>query len=244
MHAGLIAVRERRTRLRRMMALEIEGAPEMLKLYKLSGLSLITTYALIAIIGDIGRFKSSKNLVSYIGLNPSVVESGDSEGSGALKSHGRGSLRALIIQAARRLLTTQNPLQKWGLSVAMRRGTNRAAVAVARKLVTAVWHLLKGHWSQAFEETTTLTTKLQKLATELGVAGAQGTRLRGQGAVPGKETLPAKDYAMSPQTSRPPAGSVKDGGTTFPPNPLLSGEHLGSTTYNQGETTKNHQLIH
>ena len=169
MHAGLLAVRERRGRLRRMMALEIESAPELLKLYRLSGLNLITTYALIAIIGDIERFASSKNLVSYLGLNPSVEESGDFEGSGALKRHGRGSLRALIIQAAKRLLTTQNPLQKWGLSVALRRGTNRAAVAVARKLVTSVWHLLKGHWNQAFEETATLTTKLYKLATELGV---------------------------------------------------------------------------
>ena len=170
MHASLIAARERRQRLRRMMALEIESNPGLLKLYRLSGLNLITTYALIAVIGDVTRFAHSKKLVSYLGLNPSVVESGEFAGSGALKSHGRGSVRALIIQAAKRLLTTQNPLQKWGLSVAVRRGMNRAAVAVARKLVTAVWHLLQGHWNQAFEETTTLTTKLQKLATELGVS--------------------------------------------------------------------------
>jgi transposase len=169
MHGSLVAVRERRQRLRRMMALEIESQPELLKLYKLSGLNLITTYALIAVIGDVSRFHNSKKLVSYLGLNPSVVESGEFEGSGALKSHGRGSVRALIIQAAKRLLTTQNPLQKWGLAVALRRGMNRAAVAVARKLVTSVWHLLKGHWNRGFEETTTLTTKLYKLATELGV---------------------------------------------------------------------------
>lgn len=122
----------------------------------------------MAIIGDIGRFAHSKNLVSYLGLNPSVVESGNSQGGGALHQHGRGSLRALLIQASKRLLTTVNPLQKWGLSVALRRGQNKAAVAVA-KLTVAVWHVMQGHWNKALEETTTLLTKLSKLATELGV---------------------------------------------------------------------------
>lgn len=169
MHGALIATRERRQRLRRMMALEIEEQPDFLRLYKLAGLNLVTTYALIAVIGDINRFATSKKLVSYLGLNPGVVESGEFEGSGALRQHGRGSLRALLIQASKRLLTTHNPLQKWGLSVAFRRGPNKAAVAVARKLTVAVWHVLKGHWNQALEETTTLLTKLTKLATELGV---------------------------------------------------------------------------
>ena len=81
----------------------------------------------------------------------------------------RGSLRALLIQASKRLLTCVNPLQKWGLAVALRRGTNKAAVAVARKLTVAVWHVLMGHWNKALEENSTLLTKLGKLATDLGV---------------------------------------------------------------------------
>ena len=169
MHGSLIAARERRQRLRRMMALEIDEQPDFLRLYKLAGLNLVTTYALVAIIGDISRFAHSKNLVSYLGLNPSVVESGASEGSGALHGHGRGSLRALLIQASKRLLSTVNPLQKWGLAVALRRGMNKAAVAVARKLTVAVWHVLQGHWNKAVDENSTLLTKLMKLATELGV---------------------------------------------------------------------------
>jgi transposase len=169
MHGSLIAARERRTRLRRMMALEIDETPDFLRLYKLAGLNLVTTYALVAIIGDIRRFATSKNLVSYLGLNPSVVESGNFAGGGALHGHGRGSLRALLIQASKRLLSCVNPLQKWGLSVALRRGTNKAAVAVARKLTVAVWHVLMGHWNKALEESTTLLTKLTKLATELGL---------------------------------------------------------------------------
>ena len=169
MHGCLIAARERRTRLRRMMALEIEETPEFLRLYKLAGLSLVTTYALVAIIGDIQRFATSRKLVSYLGLNPSVVESGNSDDSGGLHSHGRGGLRALLVQASKRLLTCVNPLQKWGLSVALRRGRNKAAVAVARKLTVAIWHVMQGHWNKTLDENTTLLTKLSKLATDLGL---------------------------------------------------------------------------
>jgi transposase len=173
MHGSLLAARERRTRLRRLMALEIEETPDFLRLYKLAGLNLVTTYALVAIIGDIRRFATSKKLVAYLGLNPSVVESGQSEGDGALRRHGRGSLRALLVQASKRLLTTVNPLQKWGLSVALRRGQNKAAVAVARKLTVAVWHVMQGHWNKTLEESTTLLTKLTKLATDLGLPTLQ-----------------------------------------------------------------------
>lgn len=173
MPGSLIAARARRQRLRRMMALEIDEQPDFLRLYKLAGLSLSTTDALVAVIGDIQRFATSKKLVSYLGLNPSVVQSGECDGGGALHGHGRGSLRALLIQASKRLLTTHNPLQKWGLGVALRRGMNKAAVAGARKLTVALWHVLKGHWNQALEENSTLLTKLTKLATELGVATLQ-----------------------------------------------------------------------
>jgi transposase len=173
MHTHLVTVRARRQRLRRLMALEIQSDPKLLRLYKLCGLNLVTIYALVAVIGDIERFKSSKSLVNYFGLNPSVDQSGNYEGSTALQRHGRGALRALLIQAAKALLRVENPLQKWGLGVALRRGANRAAVALARKLTVAVWHIMKDHWSAALEVTKTLTTKIFKLATELGVETLQ-----------------------------------------------------------------------
>ena len=73
------------------------------------------------------------------------------------------------MQSAKKLLQVDNPLQKWGLALAARRGRNKATVAVARKLCVAVWHVMQGHVIGAIERTTTLHTKLHKLATELGV---------------------------------------------------------------------------
>jgi transposase len=169
LHRALRAARTRRSELRRHMAGEILGDPEMLRLARLCGLSLVTIYGLQAAIGDIQRFAQSNKLVAYFGLNPSVCQSGNYEGGGALKRHGRGPLRALLIQSAKKLLQVPNPLQKWGLSVAARRGRNKAAVAVARKLCVAIWHVLQGHVIGTLERLDSLETKLAKLATDLGL---------------------------------------------------------------------------
>ena len=170
LHGSLLAARARRTLLRRHMAQEIVAEEALLRLTRLCGISLVTLYGVVAAIGDVRRFPHSKKLVAYIGLNPSVSQSGNFEGSGALKRHGRGALRALLIQSGKKLLEVNNPLQKWGLAVAARRGRNKAAVAVARKLCVALWHVLMGHSIGALERLDTLTTKLAKFATEVGPA--------------------------------------------------------------------------
>jgi transposase len=169
MHAGLVAARARRQKLRHYMAKEVLNEEKLLRLSRLCGISLITLYGLVAAIGDVTRFANSRKLVAYLGLNPSVCASGNWEGGGALKRHGKGPLRALLIQSAKKLLMIPNPLQKWGLSVASRRGRNKAAVAVARKLAVAVWHVLQGHAIGAIERVERLHLKLFKFATELGL---------------------------------------------------------------------------
>ena len=70
-------------------------------------------------------------------------------------------------QSGKKLLQVTNRLQKWGLAVAARRGRNKAAVAVARKLCVALWHVLMGHVIGALERLDTLETKLSKFATEM-----------------------------------------------------------------------------
>ncbi|PYI64072.1 MAG: hypothetical protein DMF07_07785, partial [Verrucomicrobia bacterium] len=137
---------------------------------RLCGINLITLYGVVAAVGDVRRITHSKKLVAYLGLNPSVSQSGNFQGSGTLKRHGRGALRALLIQSGKKLLEVNNPLQKWGLAVAARRGRNKAAVAVARKLCVALWHLMMGHAIGTLERLDTLQTKLSKFATEIGPA--------------------------------------------------------------------------
>jgi len=194
LHGGLVAARARRQKLRHYMAGEVLAEPELLRLTRLCGISLITLYGLSAAIGDVRRFSHSNKLVAYLGLNPSVCQSGNWEGGGALKRHGRGALRALLVQAAKRLLQVHNPLQKWGLAVAARRGRNKAAVAVARKLCVAVWHLLQGHVIGALERLDTLETKLGKLATELGLPAIKAQGYKSKAAFIAQKLYLLKSY--------------------------------------------------
>lgn len=169
LHRGLVGARARRQQLRRYMAQEILADKTLLCLTRLCGINLITLYGLISAIGDINRFSNARKLSAYFGLNPSVDQSGNYQGEGRLKRHGRGAIRALLVQSAKKLLQVNNPLQKWGLGIALRRGRNKAAVAVARKLCVAVWHVMQGHVIGAIERLDTLHTKLHKLATDLGL---------------------------------------------------------------------------
>jgi transposase len=151
------------------MAREVSEDPTLLKLARLTGLGLVSIYGMACAIGDIGRFANPKKLVAYLGLNPSVCQSGNWQGEGALKRHGRGAIRALLVQAAKRLLQVENPLRKWGLALALRRGRNKAVVALARKLAVAAWHVLMGHRIGAIDSEERLHSKVSKLATELGI---------------------------------------------------------------------------
>ena len=110
MHAGLVAARARRTRLRAYMTAEIVGDETLLRLTRLCGIGAVTCFGLISAIGEAARFAQSKKLVAYLGLNPSVCQSGELEGGGRLKRHGRGPIRALLVQSAKKLLGVDNPL--------------------------------------------------------------------------------------------------------------------------------------
>ena len=57
-----------------------------------------------------------------------------------------------------------------GLEACHEEERNVAAAAVARKLTVAIWHLLKGHFTELLELSKHLATKLLHLATVLGKA--------------------------------------------------------------------------
>ncbi len=162
----------RRDKLRKIMAAEILSTPELLRMVRIFGLRHITVYALAAYIGKIERFRSPKKLVAYIGLQPRLIQSGEKSISGSLTGGGRRDLRSLMIEAAQCVFqhrSQSNPLHKWAWSVHFRRGRNIAVVAVARKMVTALWYLLMGMFTPLTEATPHLQRKIRILAGEIGI---------------------------------------------------------------------------
>jgi transposase len=167
----LQAAEARRKELRATMAKEVLSDPSMLKLVRLMGVRHIVAFALVAIIGDINRFQNHKKLVAYIGLTPSINDSGETiRGRRALSRHGRSDLRALLIQSAHNALQQPaSPLHKWGWKLVLRKAKNVAVAAVARKLTVAVWYLMRGLFTPMQEIGPTLQVKLSKLASEVGL---------------------------------------------------------------------------
>lgn len=160
---------DRRQRLRAEIAGAVAADPRVLRLIRLLGVRDKVAFALSAFIGPIERFENAKKLVAYFGLNPRVSRSGISGGNGGLAKYGRADVRALLIQAAQSILKYgQGPTHRWALALKMRKGTNIAVAALARKLVVSIWYLLTGLFTPLTEVTAQLKIKMHKIATEIG----------------------------------------------------------------------------
>ena len=161
----------RRKRMEELMIKELLERPEWARLWRLMGVRHIVAFALMAMIGDIGRFPTAKKLVGYLGLSPSKVQSGNNAKGyeRGMGKTGRGDVRALLIQSAQNALNQRkSPLHRWGWKLALKKNRNIAVAAVARKLTTAIWHLLQGHFTPLLELSKHLEAKLLKIATLLG----------------------------------------------------------------------------
>lgn len=111
-------------------------------LMTIPGVAHITAYLLLCEIGDIRRFPSAKKLCAYAGLVPVTRQSADHCWQGRITKEGNRYIRWGMVEAA--CVATR---KDWGLAqyyrrVASRRGSLKARVAVARKLLTSVWHIL------------------------------------------------------------------------------------------------------
>ena len=115
---------------------------QMDRLLSITGVNLVVATGLIATIGDVTRFSTGKKLAAYFGVVPSVRQSGDTSRNGRITKQGRAEARWLLIEAAEILRRSPGPMRALYSRVQRKRNHNVAVVAVARKLVELVHHLL------------------------------------------------------------------------------------------------------
>jgi len=120
-------------------ALESEDA---LLLMTLTGVDFHSAMLLACEIGDISRFPSPKNLVSWIWLCPSLYQSGNMLVTGRMKKDSNGIARWVLVQAARTASRTDPRMRELYLRVASRKGDGKAVVRVANKMAVIIWHML------------------------------------------------------------------------------------------------------
>ena len=107
------------------------------------GVAELLGLTLAAEIGDVSRFPSAGKLVGYSGLTPTIKQSGQSSRTGRLSKAGPNTLRWAAVEAAQQAWQPNNPWHALYTDIKRRHGkSNPAKAAVARKVLTAAWHIL------------------------------------------------------------------------------------------------------
>jgi transposase len=114
------------------------------------GIGPYAAMLILAEIGDITRFASKRALASYAGLTPVVRESAGRRRRGGIGHHGSGMLRWIMLQVAQVAARHSPAARAWLQRLKLRKPPQVALIALARKLLTAVWALL--HNGVCFDE--------------------------------------------------------------------------------------------
>ncbi len=161
----------------RALAELVLGSAELRRLLTLPGVNFVTACALLAAIGDVRRFPSARQLVSYLGLDPRVRQSGPEPARhGRISKQGPGETRHVLVEAAWHAARTTGPLRAFHERIAVRRGRNIATVAVARKLAVIAWHMLSRGEDYAFARPSLTREKIRKLELATGAERRKGKR--------------------------------------------------------------------
>jgi transposase len=151
--------------------------PAVKRLLTITGVNLIVAAGLVAAIGDVHRFASSEKLVSYVGLNPRVRQSGLGLAQhGRISKQGRSHARALLVEAAWAASKAPGPLRSFFLRVRARRGHQVAAVAVARKLAVLCWHLLTKEADYQWARPALVAKKQRAMELQAGQPARKGNK--------------------------------------------------------------------
>lgn len=152
----------------------------MPRLIQLPGIGLINAMSILAAIGKIDRFPNAKKLVGYAGLGGRVHESGMTSRKGSITKAGRRDLRSALVEAAQ-VAANSHPHWKAELARLMPRlGRNKAIVAIARKLLIAVWHVLTEDSADRFAEPEIVARKMTQYAYLVGKANRPANQSVGQ----------------------------------------------------------------
>lgn len=121
-----------------------QSLPGLKRLLQVHGLNLLSAIALLAEIGDIQRFETSKQLTAYAGLVTSIRQSNEHTRRGAITKQGRKRLRTITIRAVLAMVNkTKTPLMEFYQKKKREKGAGKAICATARKLLTIIFVMLK-----------------------------------------------------------------------------------------------------
>jgi transposase len=136
-------------------------------LLQLPGLGLIHAMTILSAIGDIARFEHAKELVGYAGLGASVHDSGQTHRTGRITKQGRKELRTTLVEAAWSAVEYSAYWKAEFERLIRHLDQMKAIVAIARKLLVVVWHVLTEQAADQHAEVNLVATKLMRWSWQL-----------------------------------------------------------------------------
>jgi len=131
----------------RIEGLAQESYPQVALMKQVKGVGTLIALTFLLTLEDPGRFRKSRDVGCYLGLQPGRRNSGQSEPQMHISKEGDPYLRTLLVQGAQHILGpfgADSDLRRWGLKLAERGGKSgkkRAIIATARKLAVLLHRL-------------------------------------------------------------------------------------------------------
>lgn len=136
---------ERENQLERELAALARGNEVCRRFMEIPGVGQNCALTFYSAIGDPHRFKSSRDVGAYLGLTPSIHQSGLTSRAGRISKMGNKGARTALVQSSMsymRYSKQDSTLRNWAARVAEHRGPGKARIALARKLAVimlAIW---------------------------------------------------------------------------------------------------------
>jgi transposase len=131
----------------RIEALAVKSYPQVALLKQIKGVGTLIGLTFLLTLEDPHRFRKSRDVGCYLGLQPGRRNSGQREPQMHISKEGDPYLRTLLVQGAQHILGPFGidcDSRRWGLKLAERGGKSgkkRAIIATARKLAVLLHHL-------------------------------------------------------------------------------------------------------
>jgi transposase len=107
------------------------------------GVGPITALGFVLTIGEVSRFRRSKQIASYLGLIPRERSSGGKQRLGAISKQGNGFMRTLLVESAQTVTRLDEGFRKQYLHRCHRMAKGVAKVAAARRLAVRLFWMLR-----------------------------------------------------------------------------------------------------
>ena len=116
-------------------------------LQSIPGIGELSSRVIVSAIDDVNRFDNKKGLAKYGALTPRIYQSGGVTHLGRINRDGRHEVRRVLLQCAHTVARMKSyearPLRTFFERVRQRRGKKIAIVALARKLLTIAYGVLR-----------------------------------------------------------------------------------------------------